>query len=445
MITLHPHQQSDVDSVRAAFVEGHQRVMLQAPTGYGKSACASYIVENARLLGNRAFFIVHRKELIRQTSREFTKHGIKHGILASGYPELNYPIQVCSMQTLARRKDRYRPPDFIVWDEVHHITCATATALLEWASDSTLLGLTATPIRTDGRGFDHIFSKLVTGPTIWSLIQGGWLAQPDFYEPKIKDVDLSGVHTVAGDYNRKELSAAMDKAVITGSAVEWYQKLLPHHPATVVFCTSVAHAEHVAAEFRAAGIPSESIDGSMDDWQRAQILGRLESGETRCLMTCSLVDEGFDLPKIEAIVDLAPTKSLSKIIQRLGRCLRVFAGKLRAVYIDHVGNLRRHWDMVLASTGMDPDALQWGLEGRKKRTTSAKGDTLSTCPSCFRCFPPAAVCPGCGHELRTAGGGNGREIKTVDGELVRIEPGVKTERILDRRGRGTIVQRLERA
>jgi DNA repair protein RadD len=439
-ITLRPRQQVFIDAIRAEFDVGHESVMAVAPTGFGKTVCFSYIAENARQLGNRTFILVHRKELVRQTSRSLHQNGIPHGVVAAGYPELNMPIQVCSVQTLARRLNKYRVPDLIVIDEAHHSAAQTYLDVFEWAAGKAVrLGVTATPIRSDGKGFAHLYTSMVLGPDTWTLISEGWLAKPVLYAPPIEEIDLSDVRTLAGEYNRADLAVAMDKQVITGCAVEHYKRILPHSPTAVAFCVSVAHAEHVAGEFRAAGIPFEAIDGSMDDFERSQILGRVADGTTRGLASCNLVDEGFDLPKIEVVIDLSPTKSLARLLQRLGRALRICQGKTEAVFFDHVGNSERHWEAIIALMGIDPSALQWSLEGRKKRASTAKGGTLATCKRCFLTFPPADLCPGCGFQMRKPGE-NDRKIEQVEGELVKIEP-----QALIKQSRRPTIQRLERA
>jgi len=447
MIVLRPRQDKFISDIREAFAEGHQRVLAVAPTSFGKTKCFSYIAQNAASLGNRVFICVHRRELIRQTARSMRDDGIKFGVIAAGYPELNYPIQLCSIQTLVRRLPRYRVPDLIIWDESHRIIGAVADAILEWGANAHLLGVTATPIRLDGRGFDHIFSKMVLGPDVPTLIQdnidkpGTGLSKPVLYAPPIESIDVSGVKTDSnGELNQVQLGETMHKREIYGSAVEHYQRLLPHHPPTVAFCAGIKNAELMAAEFKKNDIASESIDGSMDDWTREQIIERLKNGTTKVLTSCDLISEGFDLPAIQCAILLRPTKSLALYIQQCGRAIRPAPGKVETIILDHVNNWRVH--------GLIEEKREWTLEGRKKKRTAPKADTLTTCPACFRCFPPADSCPACGHVLRGAGGGGGREIKEVDGELVRIDPAALIQPVVEmpKKGRrGIVVRRLERA
>jgi superfamily II DNA or RNA helicase len=425
--------------------------MAVAPTGAGKTVVFSYIADNASRLGNRVFIIVHRKELVRQTCKSLRFNDIPHGVIAAGYPITDTPIQVCSQQTLMSRLHLFQPPELLVWDEVHHIRSKSAEKIIEWAAQSTLLGVTATPIRADGKGFKNLFSAMVEADDIAKLIKDGWLVRPTYYAPPIPDLDLSQLHENSrGDYIEEEMEEVLDKPKITGSAVEHYKRHLPHYPPTVVFCASVKHAQNVAAEFCANGIPSASIDGSMDDEQRAALIKGLEDGDIKCLMSCDLVSEGFDLPAIVACIMLRPIgkKCLALYMQQLGRILRMFAGKTEAFCFDHVENWRRHGFAECDQYGQKRD-WRVGFEGQKPKKGKDKGINLTRCPKCYAVFPTAAICPSCGHKLRAAtGGGVGREIEETDGELVKLD----TAAILTFRSTGAnggrkkqVITKLQRA
>ena len=290
-IKLRDYQERFITKIRGAFSLGLMAVMAVASTGAGKTICFSYIADGAQQLVNTTFIVVHRKQLVRQTSKSLSKNGIEHGVIAAKYKEEDKPIQVCSMQTLVNRLHLYRAPTLLVIDEAHHATSKTYKKILAWAKagGSRILGVTATPSRTDGQGFDNDFDTMVECDDIEYLIKEGWLVEPTVYAPPVdgQQIDTSELHVQNnGDYAQQEMLDLIDKPVITGSAVENYQKVLPHLPPTVVFCISVDHAEHVAQEFRDAGIPAKSIDGSMNDEQREQIVYELETGVIRVLTSC---------------------------------------------------------------------------------------------------------------------------------------------------------------
>lgn len=407
MIQLRDYQADLIDRLRDA-LRSHRRVLAQAPTGAGKTAIGSFMVSGVAQRGRRALFLVHRVELVRQTIAAFERQDIPHGVIASGMGfNPHAPCHVGAIQTVARRLDKIQSPDLLIVDEAHHAVSESWAKVIEALNPRHIVGLSATPCRLDGRGLKEAFDCIVPGPSVADLIARGFLSRYRAYAPTT--VDLTGVHTTGGDFNRAELAEAMDRPAIIGDAVGHYLKLAAGKRA-VVFCASIRHAEHVADAFRAAGVPSATVDGSMASAERAATLARFERGETLILTSCDLVSEGFDLPAIEAAISLRPTKSLSLWLQQVGRVLRPAPGKDHAIILDHVGNTLRH--------GLPDDEREWSLDGRKKRAGGG-GDAfpIRQCPSCFTVHRPAPSCPTCGHEYAA----KPREIEQRDGELVEIE------------------------
>jgi superfamily II DNA or RNA helicase len=226
-----------------------------------------------------------------------------------------------------------------------------------------------------------------------------------YYAPK-QSIDLSKVHKVAGDFDRHEVAELVDTPRITGDAVAHYCKLIKHQRA-VAFCISVAHAQHVAEQFCAAGIPAASIDGTLDPETRKRRVNDLTSGKILVLTSCELISEGFDLPAVNAAILLRPTHSLSLHLQQLGRALRPYPGKTQAVILDHVGNCLRH--------GLAEQEREWDLDGREKRLKKSNPVETKQCSKCFAIFAGTA-CPQCGSAREIAP----REIEEVDGELQRL-------------------------
>jgi superfamily II DNA or RNA helicase len=257
-----------------------------------------------------------------------------------------------------------------------------------------------------GGYFDH----MIQGPNIRQLIAMGFLSRPIVYGPP-SGIDLSGIHMVGGDYDGHELANRIDKPKITGSAIDHYLSLSSGQPA-ITFCATVAHAEHVAAEFNGHGIRSMCIHGKLTGQQREYAIRGLGDGTFQNLTSCNLVSEGTDIPTVNTAIGLRPTASLSLCLQQWGRVLRIYPGKTHAVILDHVGNCFRH--------GLPTDLRAWSLDGYKKKK---KGDLESVprikrCLQCFAIIPmAAAVCPQCGY----ATGAGIKDIKQVDGELVKIE------------------------
>jgi DNA repair protein RadD len=220
-------------------------------------------------------------------------------------------------------------------------------------------------------------------------------------------MDRKALRVRGGDYRREQREDELDKPAITGDAIEHYKKYANGIRA-IAFCVTVAHAEHTAAAFRAAGVPSESLDGTLDDNERQARLQRLRDGETMVITSCEIISEGFDLPAAGAAILLRPTASEGLYLQQVGRVLRPDEGKEAAIILDHVGNSLVH--------GLPEQDREWSLEGRMsrgKKKPNEPGVQAKQCQSCYAVFKPMPACPLCGTPVII----NDREIVTVDGEL----------------------------
>jgi len=407
---LRPYQQAAVDGVRDSFRSGRRRPLLVAPTGSGKTVIFSFVTASAAAKGNRTLVLVHRAELLEQCHRSLSQMDVPHGLIASGLtPDRSQLTQIASVQTLVRRFDRVMAPDLIVIDEAHHATAGAWASVLAQYPNARVLGVTATPQRLDGKGLGQVFDDLIRGPEVTKLIDQGYLCKPVYYAPKT--VDLTGVHMVAGDYNRAEVAERMDRPTITGDAVIHYRKYAEGQPC-IVFCTGIKHAEHVAQAFNAAGCRFKVIDGTLAKEERARRVIDLSSGTLQGLVSVDIVSEGFDLPCVSTAILLRPTASLSLHLQQIGRVLRPSPGKQRAVILDHVGNCRRH--------GLAEEVRDWSLDGIRKRSKRGPQDDVADtrqCPECFAVHTPSPACPQCLHVYEI----KDRIPDVVDGELEELK------------------------
>ncbi len=410
MFDLRPYQQAAVDGVRDSFRAGRRRPLLVAPTGSGKTVIFSYVTASAAAKGNRTLILVHRAELLEQCHRSLSQMDVPHGLIASGLtPDRSQLTQIASVQTLVRRFDRVLPPDLIVIDEAHHATAGAWASVLTQYPNARVLGVTATPQRLDGKGLGQVFDDLIRGPEVTKLIDEGYLCKPVYYAPKT--VDLTGLHMVAGDYNRAEVAERMDKPTITGDAVIHYRKYAEGQPC-IVFCTGIKHAEHVAQAFNASGYRFKVIDGTLAKEERARRVLDLSSGALQGLVSVDIVSEGFDLPCVSTAILLRPTASLSLHLQQIGRVLRPSPGKQRAVILDHVGNCRRH--------GLAEEVRDWSLDGIRKRGKRGPQDDVADtrqCPECFAVHTPSPQCPQCLHVYEI----KDRIPDVVEGELEELK------------------------
>lgn len=421
---LRPYQEELIEKVREAFKAGHISVLLQLPTGGGKTLTTATMIKRALSKGNKAWFLCHRRELVTQASRAFRELEIPHGFIAAGsYPNHLKPVQICSIQTLARRVSKMKHPPLFVVDEAHHASAKQWAHVIKTLKDAgaRCIGLTATPERLDGKGLGEHFSTMIEGPTVSWLIENGYLSPFKVFAPG--SIDTSGLHTRMGDYVKDELAEMMDKPSITGDVVKHYLKYARGKKA-LAFCVKIDHSKHVVEQFNANGVPAAHIDGTMESGERDRIVEDFSAGRILILSNVEILGEGFDVPSAEVAILVRPTQSVSLHLQQCGRVLRPSPGKEYAVILDHAGNCLKH--------GLPDDERAWSLEGRegRRRSGNDKSPALKQCKICYHVQPATFdVCQHCGESLK----GEGRKVEEKDGELVEITRETQAQMALDRK------------
>lgn len=431
MAKLRPYQQSAVDQIRLAYMEGHRRVVFVLPTGGGKTVTFTHIAESAAARGNRVMVLVHREELLNQSSRAMAAAGVSHGLIAAGRGmNLTHSVQIASVQTLARRLHLIHPDylQLVIVDECHHTNASTWVKTLEHFKRAHLLGVTATPCRADGRGLGEHYTKMVQGPSAAWLTENGYLAQARVFAPPV-GFDESKVRTRMGDFATGEASEQLEAPSAMGDVVGHYCQHLQGKTA-IAFCCTVVHAEALAASFRMKSIAAASIDGKMSGEQRRDLLHDLGTGQLKVLTSCNLIGEGVDVPSVSGCILARPTKSVSLHLQMIGRCLRPSGDKV-AVILDHVGNLQR--------LGHHLDDQGWTLDGAKKK--AKKAPSVKVCPSCFAAVSSTvSKCGECGHVFRTA---ERAPLEFADGQLQELTPEALQAQRAERRRRQAGAQSME--
>ena len=408
MIHLRPYQTKAIDEMRSLMKQGCKSILYQGATGSGKTALTAHMLHTAASKGLRSLFVVHRRELLRQSAEAFNNEGLKHGIIAAGFLEdKRHLVQIASVQTLARRALRYAQPRLVVWDEVHHIAARSWKELFGSFRDSYHIGLSATPARLDGQGLGAFFKELLCGPSVKELTAQGYLSPYRLYAPVT--VSVEGVHTRMGDYAQNELSRVMDKPSITGDAVTHYKKYAMGKRA-IVFAVSIQHSQHIVEKFRAEGINAEHVDGETDPDVRDRAIENFKAGNIQVLSNVELFGEGFNVPAMEVAILMRPTQSTSLYLQQVGRALRPFEGKTTAIILDHVGNCLRH--------GMPDEDRTWTLEGHDRRAKqSVESVSVKICPSCFAAQEAGRPsCKFCGFVYEKSP----RKVAEKEGELEEV-------------------------
>lgn len=415
MITLFDDQQRLIEQTAQAMRSGSRSVLMQGATGSGKSVMAGELVRRAQAKGSRTWFIVPRRDLLRQMSVTYDQFNLEHGFIAAGYtPNFLCKTQICSLGTLLARSQN-KAPDLAIVDECH-VGGAGMDKLIKWlkAGGAYIIGLGATPKKLSGKGLGCWFDKMVHGESIRWLIDNKRLCEYKVYAPS--HPDLSAIGISAGDYAKGQLASFMEQdRVLIGNAVEHYKKLAMGR-LNIVYCVSVKHSQMVAESFNEAGIPAAHMDGETPDNERERIIRAYANRELRVLTNCELLTYGFDLASqvgmdvtVECVSDLRPTKSLALQMQKWGRVLR--NKPYPALIFDHANNLQEH--------GLPCDERKWTLEDTEKRSRKESEKTIAVrqCEICYLCHKPAPTCPECGFVYPI----ESREIDTVEGELSEVD------------------------
>jgi len=273
---LRPYQELNLQALRESYRTGHKAPLFVGPTGYGKTVLFAHITRNAVDRGRRVMILCHRAELIDQIVTALRAVNIVPCIIAPDQPEFDARVYVASVWTLHNRLSRYPTPDLLVVDEAHHAVQKTTWGkIMSFWPNAHRLGVTATPIRLSGEGLGEMFDDLVIGPTTQELIDGGYLSPVTVYAPST--ADITGVKKRGGDYVLAELETAITKSGVVGDAITHYKRLAAGKRA-VVFCVSVEHAKAISNAFNQEGIPSESIDGSLDSEERKRRINDFRQG-----------------------------------------------------------------------------------------------------------------------------------------------------------------------
>jgi DNA repair protein RadD len=427
LVELRDYQNDLVDRTRIALRDLRKKgkrknVLIQLPTGGGKTAIASKIASSAVERGKTVDFLCHRDFLVDQTSKTFARLDLDHSFVAAGRWHNQWtPVRVCMINTLRNRLEKVRAPDVCIWDEAHHISAATWAAIMDHWPDAVHIGLSATPVRLDGKGLDNHFEELIVGPSIEWLIKQGYLSDYIMFTPSTPD--MSGIHTRGGDFKKDEVDAEMNRSVIIGNMVEHYRREAMDRLG-VYFCASISHSERTAQAFRDAGIPAVHLDGTHSTTERRAAAIAFARREIKVLTNVDLFGEGYDLAAqaemdvtIEMVGLARPTQSLGLYMQQIGRALRPDGDKV-AIILDHAGNLDRH--------GLPDEERDWSLSGVKKRDGHV--NTTKECPSCkARIHDNCKICPHCKAVQDEAiddgkgGGAADRAVLEEDGELQQVD------------------------
>lgn len=396
---LRPRQREFVHACVKA-LKSRRNTMGIAPTGCGKTVMLSAV---AKELGGRTLVLQHRDELVNQNRRTFKAVApeIQTDIYTADRKRWSDGATFAMVQTLARGDNLDTMPrmDLLVIDEAHHVAASSYRSIIEKAKalnpDISIFGVTATPQRGDRKALVEIFNNVADVINIRELVAGGFLVRPRTFviDCGLKDA-LSKVRKTANDFDMAEVEAIMDKEAVTDKVIaEW--KRISGDRRTVMFCSTVKHAEHVLEELTKEGVNAGIVTGDMADSTRRGVLASFDKGSIQVLLNVAVLTEGWDCQPVSCVVLLRPCSFKSTMIQMIGRGLRKvdperYPGIVKddCHILDFGYSLLTHGDLDV-SAHLGPSTQGEAREVEPK-----------TCPECQTELPPnTQECPICGHSF----------------------------------------------
>jgi len=403
---LRPYQVDALGAIRDSVRQGVRRLVLQAPTGSGKTRLAADIVEGARSKANKVVFVVPAIQLIDQAVEMFWGEGIRDiGVIQADHHMTNYacPMQVASIQTI-RARGFYPEAAVAIIDEVHQLHAAhikwigrvgnpdkgepTIVDAAEGWETVPVIGLSATPWT---KGLGRYFQSLQVMSTTQELIDQGYLSP--FKVFAADHPDLSGVKDVAGDYHQEQLSQVMqDQPLIANIVKTWKEKW--GQDKTLLFAVDCEHAQNLQARFQQAGIACGYQDANTSSADRAALKRAFHRGEVKIIANVGTLTTGVDFD-VRCLILARPTKSEMLYVQIIGRALRTAEGKAHALILDHTDTTAR----LGLVTDIHHERLHDGRMDENKKAANRGSALPRPCEKCDFLIPPGVKkCPECGHE-----------------------------------------------
>ena len=399
---LRPRQ---VDFVRRCTkaLKKHNNALAVAATGFGKTIALSAVTcEILKKGSGRALIVQHRDELTRQNSDTFTTVCPEKQIsfFNAEHKSWRGEVTFSMVQTLSRHLGDMPPVDLIVYDEAHHSSANSYRSITERAKELNkkvkVLGVTATPERSDNKGLKHTFTNVADIVSIGELVKSGHLVPPKAMVIDIgTQAALKGVKKTASDYDMMEVEAIQNSDINNSQVVKkWMEMAIDRQ--TVIFCSTIQHAEDVSAAFQEFNIESRCVHSKMSKQERRKNLDDFDAGIYPVLCNPMILTEGWDSPICSCIVLLRPSSHKSTMIQMIGRGLRKIDPvknpgviKKNCVILDFGISLLTHGDLE-ADVNLKDDGA---VSGDEKQTKN--------CPDCGAELPiQCRECPLCGYEFK---------------------------------------------
>lgn len=342
--------------LKKAREEGIGKGLVVAATGVGKTYLSAF--DSAGF--EKVLFVAHREEILRQAEKSFmtVRDGGEYGYYCGGRKDDGVDILFATVQTLGNHLDRFRKDefDYIVVDEFHHAAADSYMKVLKYFQPRFMLGLTATPYRTDNRDIfalceDNVIYEIYLRDAI-----NRDLLVPFRYFGVYDVTDYDRVSVRNGRYVVEELERELSNEERAGLVLEKYLKMAGQR--TLGFCTGIAHADYMADYFIRHNINAVSVHSKVNASSlvmgRKEAVKKLEAGELQVIFCVDIFNEGVDIPSLDTVLFLRPTESFVVFLQQLGRGLRKFDGKEYLTVLDFIGNYKRAHYLPALLAGDNP-------------------------------------------------------------------------------------------
>lgn len=363
-------QRQALTALRETREQGNSRGLVVMATGLGKTWLAAFDAQQFN--AKRVLFVAHREEILQQAAETFLRIWPVRsvGFYDGKSRDIEVDLLCASVQTLSRKQHHQQfPPDhfdYVVVDEFHHASAASYRRLLSHLDPKFLLGLTATPDRTDQSNILTLCDdNLVFEYSLSRGIRSGLLAPFHYYGIFDSEVKYEEIKWRDGRFDPEQLTNKLATLARARHVMKKWREL--HQSRTLAFCNSIRHADFMAEHFKREGVPAAAVHGD-SGLSRRQALDQLRAGTLQVVFSVDLFNEGVDLPAIDTVMLLRPTESRILFLQQIGRGLRWSEGKELLTILDFVGNHHSFLHKPQALFGIGPSYRDLAEFARKLET-----------------------------------------------------------------------------
>ena len=391
LVQLRDYQSEALKDIVEAYSGGVNKQLIVLPTGSGKTIVMGAITKH---FNKKTLVLAHREELITQAIEKFKLFwpDVDIGICMADQDDMSKQVVIGSVQSCSRPKrlDRLKEQGFqlLMIDEAHHCPSDSYQAIISTLgfkedSQKLLIGVTATPQRSDRLVLGDTFTQVTFSRSISTMIKGGYLS-PIVGRKILTNFAVGRINSSNGDFAITDLAEAVNTEERNKFITSKYMEYAPDRKA-VAFCCDVQHCQDLSEAFKAAGINAASVWGDMDGLERKAQLEAFKQGKVQVLTSCGILTEGYDEPSVNAILMARPTKSSGLFVQCIGRGLRLYPGKDNCLVLDFTDKHHTLDGLMSLSTAL-PDAFIIEDKEKTEREEIERNQKIQVLEECDRAF-----------------------------------------------------------